>query len=307
MSPLRDALARYVNMRRGFGYKLRKQEPLLMDFVAFMEARTATIITNKLVLEWTTRTAGPVSWPTRLATVRSFARHLSCTEPRTQIPPTGILAKPQRRAPHIYTEQELDRLLEAMLALPPAKRLRRWTYYCLFGLLSVTGLRISEALGLKRDDVDLEAGILTIRETKFGKSRFVPIHPTTNAVLTDYSARRDARQCRCTGPYFFTGEHGGALHYQNVHLVFCDLSRQLGLRPPTGGDAPRIHDLRHSYAVGTLLRWYRAGEDVERLLPVLSTYLGHSHTRDTYWYLSACPELMEHAARRLETRWEGVS
>jgi integrase len=307
MSPLRDALAGYVNMRRGFGYKLRTQEYLLMDFVAFMEARAATIVTNKLVLDWTTCTARPVTWPTRLSTVRSFARHLSCTEPRTQIPPTGILAKPQRRAPYIYTEQEIARLLRAMLALPPAQRLRRWTYYCLFGLLSVTGLRISEALKLKRDDVDLEAGILTIRETKFGKSRFVPIHPSTITVLTDYAARRDARQSRSTSPYFFTGERGGPLHHQNVYVVFCQLSRQLGLRTSAGGSAPRIHDLRHSYAVTTLLRWYRAGEDVERLLPILSTYLGHSHTRDTYWYLSACPELMEHAARRLETRWEGVS
>ena len=194
MSPLRDALASYVTMRRGFGYKLRTQEYLLISFVAFMEARNAIIVTNKLALDWTTCTARPVTWPTRLSAVRSFARHLSCTEPRTQIPPTGILGKPQRRAPHIYTQQELDRLLEAMLELPPAKRLRRWSYYCLFGLLSVTGLRISEALTLKRDDVDLEEGILTIRETKFGKSRFVPIHPSTITVLTDYAARRDARQ-----------------------------------------------------------------------------------------------------------------
>lgn len=306
MSPLRDAVDRYVSMRRGFGYKLKDEERWLIDLVAFMEAQGTSVITNKLALDWVTRAAGPPSWPNRLAAVRGFARHLSFAEPRTEIPPTGILAQPRRPPPHIYSEQEIASLLGAMLGLAPAQGLRRWTYYSLFGLLAVTGLRIGEALRLKRDDVDLDAAILIIRDTKFGKSRLVPIHPTTVAALVDYAGRRDARHSRCHAAYFFTGEHGGPLHHQNIHLVFCALSRQIGLRHPDA-DGPRIHDLRHRFAVCTLLRWYRSGDDVERLLPVLSTWLGHTHTRDTYWYLSACPELMEHAAQRLEARWEAAS
>lgn len=307
MSPLREALDRYVNMQRGFGYKFISTEHLLIDFVAFMDAQGEAIITSKLALDWATGVAGRASWPSRLGAVRGFARHLSCTEPRTEIPPGGIVRAMPRPSPHIYTELEICSLLDAMLALQPVTRLRRWTYYYLFGLLAVTGMRIGEAFRLKRNDVDLDTGILTIRETKFGKSRIVPIAPSTVAALNDYVTRRDARRCRAASVHFFTGEHGGPLYHQNIHLAFCAVSRQIGLRPEPGGGGPRIHDLRHSYAVNTLLRWYRAGEDVERLLPVLSTYLGHSHTRDTYWYLSACPELMEHAAHRLETRWEGVS
>ena len=308
MSPLRDALDRYITMRRGFGYKLRCEAYLLARFVAYMEQQGATIITTRLALDWATSEARPPTWPERLSAVRTFARHLSSTEPRTQIPPTDMLAARQRRTPHIYTDQEIGSLLDAMLAVRSAKGLHRWTYYCIFGLLAVTGLRIGEALRLKRDDADLEAGLLTIRDTKFGKSRLVPIHSTTVAILTDYMKRRDALFPTPISPTFFVGEQGRALNHSAIHLVFRTVARQMGLRRP--GDAyrgPRIHDLRHSYAVATLLRWYRAGDDVEQRLPVLSTYLGHSHTSSSYWYLSACPELMEHAARRLDARWEQAS
>ena len=306
MSALRDALERYISLQRGLGYKLRTQKRLLTDFVAYMEQQGATIITNKLALDWATGGAGPPSWPSRLGAVRRFARHLSSSEPRTEIPPTGLVRSAPRRRPYIYTEQEIGSLLDALMALPPAQHLRRWTYYCIFGLITVTGLRVGEALRLKRHDADLDAGILTIRESKFGKSRLVPIHPTTIAVLADYARRRDAERSRSASAYFFTGEHGGHLHYQNIHLVFCRLSRQIGLRHPDADRGPRIHDLRHRFAVFTLLRWYRSGEEIERLLPLLSTWLGHTHTRDTYWYLSACPELMVHAVQRLEARWEAV-
>ena len=307
MSPLYDALERYITMRRGFGYKFKCEAYLLARFVAHMERQGATIITSKLALDWATKEAGPSTWPSRLSAVRGFARHLSSTEPRTQIPPWGILPPRQRRTPYLYTDQEIGNLLDAMLAVHSAKGLHRWTFYCVFGLLAVTGLRVGEALRLKRDDVDLDAGVLTIRDSKFGKSRAVPIHSTTVSVLTDYARRRDAQCLAPTSPTFFIGEQGRRLNYEAIYLVFCTVSREIGLRHP--GDAyrgPRIHDLRHSYAVATLLRWYRAGEDVEQRLPVLSTYLGHSHTSCTYWYLSACPELMEHAARRLEARWEAL-
>lgn len=219
-----------------------------------------------------------------------------------------MLAARRRRTPHIHTDQEIGSLPDAMLAVRSAKDLHRWTYYCIFGLLAVTGLRIDEALRLTQEAVDLGAGLLTIRDTKFGMSRLVPIHSATVAVLTDYAKRRDALFPAPISPIFFVGEQGRALKHSTIHLIFGNVARQIGLRHPCDAyHGPRIHDLRHSYAVATLLRWYRAGDDVEQRLPILSTYLGHSHTSCTYWYLSACPELMEHAARRLDARWEQVS
>ncbi|NGO55407.1 tyrosine-type recombinase/integrase, partial [Allomesorhizobium camelthorni] len=192
----------------------------------------------------------------------------------------------------------------AMMSLPPTTGLRRWTYHCCIGLLAVAGLRLGEAIRLRRGDVDLEEGVLTIHHSKFGKSRIVPVHATTVTVLGEYAERRDASSERRGSEFFLVGEHGGRLHKQNIQLVFIKSLRQIGLRGPAGSGGPRIHGLRHTYAVRALLHWYRAGEDVERLLPVLSTYLGHTHTRDTYWYLTACPELMSHAVMRLESRWE---
>ena len=195
-------------------------------------------------------------------------------------------------------------MLAAALALPPERGLRRWTYHCLFGLLAVSGLRISEALALRRDDTDLERGILTIRGTKFGKSRLVTIHSSTQQVLQDYSRRRDLHLVHPHSPCFLVAERGGQLLPQYVYPVFLKLSRQTGLRAETARTGPRLHDFRHRFAVATLLDWYRSGIDVDSLMPVLSTYLGHTCIRDTYWYLSACPELMGYATRRLERRWE---
>lgn len=216
MSALRDALERYITMRRRLGYKLRCEALLLRRFVAYMEQKSATIITTRLALDWATGEARSPTWPGRLSAVRVFARYLSSTEPRTQIPPTDILAATQRRVPHIYTDQEIDDLLDAMLAVRSAKSLNRWTYYCIFGLLAATGLRIGEALRLTHGDVDLGVGLLTIRDTKFGKSRLVPIHSTTAAVLTDYARRRDALFSRPISPTFFVGEQGHAVEYSTA-------------------------------------------------------------------------------------------
>jgi integrase len=295
-------------MRRGLGFKFQHQERRLTQFVAFMEEREASIITRPLALEWATLPPDRhSSWALRLTDVRGFARHMASIELRTEVPASGMLPSLHRAKPYIYTDDEVRRLLAAALALPPADGLRRWTYRCLFGLLAVTGLRISEALRLQREDVDLQQGILVIRGTKFGKSRLVPVHPTTRNVLVDYAARRDEVRARQTGTYFFVAERGGQLLIQYVHAVFWRLSRQIGLRGPTDHTGPRLHDFRHRFAVETLLRGYRSGEDVELRLPVLSTYLGHSCVRDTYWYLSACPELMEHAAKRLDAHWGAAS
>jgi integrase len=307
MSQLRTALERYVDMRQGLGYKYVGPARRLSDFVSFMHARGAETITTELAMAWVTKVGKQPTWAIRLTDVRCFAQHLAHFDPATEVPPADAVPIPRRVKPYIYSDAEIEALLAAALALPPADALRRWTYYCLFGLIAVAGLRHSEALNLCRDDVDLDQGVLTIRRSKFGKSRLVPLHATTVAILRDYSARRDAHLAQPRSPYFFVAEQGGRLLHQYVHRVFWQLSRQIGLRQKGQRHGPRIHDLRHRVAVKTLLRWYRAGEDVERQLPVLSTFLGHVGVRDTYWYLSAAPELMDHAARRLNKRWEARS
>lgn len=307
MSPLRQALTRYLLMRRGFGYRYNTEGRWLDDFVGFMDAAQATVITRKLAMTWITQSRR-TSWPNRLSAVRGFARHLSNLEPCTETPPAGIFPSHKRPHPYIYTEAEVERVLEATLHWGLAKGINRQTYHCLFGLLAATGMRIGEAIGLGRGDVDLEVGILTLRETKGGKERLVPLHPTTTQALADYAARRDDyRACR-KNPWFFVLRQGQRLRPQYPQRIFIGVLRRIGLRDPephTRG--PRLHDFRHSFAVNTILRWYRAGEDVERLLPTLTTYLGHSKIRDTYWYLSACPELMEQAVLRVEARWGTVS
>ena len=305
MNTLKSALQDYLSMRRGFGFKFQTQEKRLTSFVRFMEERGATVVTNKLALEWATKSPERCpSWGLRLTDVRGFARYLSILDSRTEVPPTQILPGPSRAKPYLYTEKEITRLLTAALELRPKGGLRRWTCHCLLGLLTVTGLRISEALGLCREDVDLVEGILTVRGSKFGKSRLVPLHPTTRSALESYSKRRDAHICPARSLHFFVAEGGGKLSPLDVYRAFWHLSRKTGLRGPADHTGPRLHDLRHRFAVQTLLGWYRSGQSVELLLPVLSTYLGHTRVRDTYWYLSACPELMGQVARRLEKRWE---
>lgn len=172
MTNLRAALDKYLSMRKGFGYKYEHQTRRLADFVAFMEKRKARIITPKLAMEWATLPPDHhASWALRLSDVRGFARHDANFDPRMEVPPVGMLPGWKRAKPYVYSDAEIDALLTAALALPPASGLRRWTYHILFGLIAVTGMRISEAMGLERDDVDLDAGVLTVRLTKFGKSR----------------------------------------------------------------------------------------------------------------------------------------
>jgi integrase len=308
MIDLRSLLERYLTMRKGLGYKYERQTRQLADFVVFMEKHKATTITTKLAMEWATMTPDRhASWAIRLSDVRGFARHVASFDLRTEVPPVHILPGYKRAKPYVYSDAEIDALLTAALALPPEDGLNRWTYYTLFGLIAVTGMRLGEAMGLERDDVDLDAGVLTVRLTKFGKSRLVPLHLTTCAALRGYAARRDAHLGPRCGPTFFVNKHGGRLLAESVHHVFWRLSREIGLRLHGDRTGPRVHDFRHRFAIKTLLDWYRAGKDVEQQLPVLSTYLGHSRVRDTYWYLSAFPGLMQEAARRLDRRWEARS
>lgn len=313
MNTLREALHDYLELRRGLGFKLHDAGLQLPRFVSFMEQRQAEHITARLALEWAQQSATvlPSEWARRLSFVRGFARYRSATDPATEIAPAGLLPHRARRArPYLYTEQEITRLLSAALELPAAKpstSLRPRMYHCLFGLLSVTGLRISEALHLHVGDVDLAEAVLTIRGAKLGKDRLVPIHATTCAVLADYLRQREHRFGTRDSSYVFVSNRGNRLDGGDVHRTFYVLSRQTGLRGLHDSHGPRLHDLRHRFAVQTLLHWYASGEDAARRLPVLSTYLGHVHIADTYWYLSAWPELMAQAMTRLERRWGGAS
>jgi len=308
MSTLREAIKNYLELRRSLGFKLRKEGIYLSKFASFMEAKNTTHITTQLALEWAQQnpSSQPPTWAQRLGFVRSFTRYHIATDPQTEIPPPGLLPfSPHRARPYLYSEEEIAHLLRCALGLHPIDGLRPWTFYCLLGLLSVTGLRIGEAIRLQLEDVNLQDGLLVIRGTKFGKSRLVPIHRTTQEVLAEYLVRRErCLAARNVSQFFFINSHGHHLDIGDIHRIFYKLSRQTGLRGATASHGPRLHDFRHRFAVQTLLRWYRSGEDAERHLPVLSTYLGHVHVADTYWYLSACPELMAQAVARLETHWE---
>jgi len=309
MNTLRESVQDYLAMRRSLGFKLHDAGIGLQEFVAFMEQRHASYITTSLALKWAQKpTLQPTEWARRLSFVRGFARYRSAIDPQTQVPPNRLLPyRPHRAKPYLYISEEIEHLLQAALNLSSAATLRPWTYHGLLGLLSVSGLRISEALNLKVADIDLNEGVLTIRGAKFGKSRLVPLHYSTQQVLADYLSRREHFLAGRSASYVFITGRGNRLDGGDVRRTFYALSRQIGLRAPTASHGPRLHDFRHRFAVETLLQWYRRGEDVEQRLPLLSTYLGHVHPSDTYWYLSLCPELMGLSVKLLEQHWENVS
>ena len=310
MNTLTEAIEDYVRLRRDLGFKLTQTERLLHDFASFMENQEAPFITIERALEWASRPvhAHPAYWAKRLSAIRLFARYRSATDSRTEVPPKGLLPyQPRRAKPYLYTEEDIDRLMKAAAALPPPNGLRGRSYCCLLGLLTVTGLRIGEALALKREDVDLQEGVLTIHSAKFGKSRLVPLHPSTQQALLAYARQRDRHLGRATLGHFFISAHTKPLNASAVHQTFRFLCRQIGLHGFAGCDEPQLHHFRHRFATETLLRWYRSTENVEQRLPILSTFLGHARVSDTYWYLSARPELMEQAKRHLEHRWEETS
>jgi integrase/recombinase XerD len=311
MNTLRQAVQEYLSLRRDLGFKLHDAGKALLDFVSFMEQHRVPYITQALALAWAQQPlhVQPAQWAQRLSFVRGFARHRSATDPRTQIPPPGLLPfRPKRARPYLYSDDEIRSLLRAALNMPcryERSELRPWTYQCLFGLLSVTGLRLGEARNLELQDVDLNAAVLTIRGTKFGKSRLVPLHVSTCEVLADYIARRQRHwAARPVSSYLFVSEWGNRLDSGEIHRTFYALSRQIGLRGVADSHGPRLHDMRHRFATNTLVNWYRSNQDPERRLPILSAYLGHVHVADTQWYLSGSPELMREAMRRLERRWE---
>jgi site-specific recombinase XerD len=245
----------------------------------------------------------PSRWATRLAIVRQFAEYFRTIDPRTEIPPRDLLPGTYRRKPpYLYDNDEIHQLVQAAWAMRSPTGLRAWTYATLLGLLTVTGLRITEALALDRRDVDLRDGVLAIHRTKCRKERLVPVHETTRRALLRYARVRDGVHPRRKTEAFLVSEDGRRLNHCSVREIFVRLSRRIGIRTRVGrfGHGPRLHDLRHRLAVNTLVRWYRSGVDVERRLPVLSTYLGHTKVSDTYWYLEAIPELLRLALARVE-------
>lgn len=305
MNTLCQALEDYLALRQAMGFQVRDARSQLRRFVEFLEQQEATYITHELALQWATEScaAHPAERSRRLSFVRGFARYRSATDPRTQIPPAGLLPyQPQRASPYLYSDAEIGQLLQAAAQLSSPTGLRAQTTVAAFGLLAVTGMRVGELVGLDDPDVDLTLGHLTIRCGKFGKSRLLPLHPTTQDALRRYVTERDRHYPIPQSPSFLVSEQGLRLTQWTLRRTFVALSHQIGLRGPADSHGPRLHDFRHRFAIEVLLRWYREGVDIEHHLPELSTYLGHVKVSDTYWYLSATPELLQLALNRLELK-----
>ena len=304
MSGLRQILDSYLATRHAMGYKLQHAGRRLLQFVGFLETQESSFITTKLALEWARQPAEvtPKWWAKRLGLVRQFAKHAHAFDPRTEIPPCDLIPYPRHRPePYIYSNDDIQKLLAVARSRPDP--MTAATFVTLLSLLAVTGMRVSEAIKLDRRDLDGNEGILTVRATKFGKSRELPLHPSTMEALKAYARTRDRLLPLQRSSSFFLSRVGKPLIYNNVHLRFHCLIDQAGLagRPPR---RPRIHDLRHSFAVRTLINWYRAGVEVEPRLPLLSTYLGHINPTMTYWYLTAVPELLALVNERAERAHE---
>ena len=299
MTALSQAVEDYLTVRRTLGYKLVDHGMLLPDFVAYLEAAGASTVTTELAVAWATQPTGttPAWWGRRLAVVRGFARHLKAFDPDTEIPSPDLLPYRCRRvSPYLYSEADIAALMAAARAL--RSPLRAATYETLIGLIATTGMRSGEAVRLDRDDIDWDEGVLTVWYSKFHKSRALPVHSSTLDALERYDRIRDEYVARPKAPSFFVSTAGTRLNNDD-DKTFRGLVRHVGL-VSSSGRRPRLHDLRHTFAVRTLLGWYRAGVDVEAHMPLLSTYLGHSGPENTFWYLSAVPELLFLASERLE-------
>jgi integrase/recombinase XerD len=301
MIDLRAALHDYLRIRRQLGFELKHAGRLLEDYVRFMERAGARHITSELAVAWAKlpQDAHPHRWRQRLGIARAFARYVATIDPSSEVPAENLLPAARRRVPpYIYSEAEIRALMAAARALKPP--LRAATFETLIGLMATTGLRLGEALGLDRQDVDLEAGALHVRAAKQSKQREVPLHPTTTQALRSYARLRDRYWPEPNMPAFFVSQQSRPLTHSSVHFTFPKLIREVGLEGAGQRTRPRPHDLRHAFAVRTLLGWYRQDAEVERELPLLSTYLGHVQPVSTYWYLEAAPELLELVGRRLD-------
>lgn len=301
---LRGRLAPYLALRRALGSAMRPEEPLLRDFIAFVEARGSEApVHAHMAVDWATSTAarcGLGGQTRRLSVARAFLAYLRAGDPTVDVPPPGVLRKPPRPKPHIFSAAEIAALIAAARALGSGDALRPHTLATLIGLLASTGLRPGEAVRLRVADVALETDPpqLTIRLTKFRKSRLVPLHPTTAAALRDYAAHRTRLGYDRLCDHFFVSEQGTPLNYHVTARTFVALARRLHLRGPIGTRGASLHHLRHTFAVERLVAWYREGVDVRAHLPALAVYLGHARPDDTYWYLTATPQLLDGAAER---------
>lgn len=305
MSALRQMVDDYLAVRRSLGHQLRFVGLWLIDFASFMEDSGNSIITTDLALSWANAASTPRQAANRLAALCPFAEFVRTLEPRTEVPSPDILpCHRQRPTPYIYSEEDVRALMEATRSLHGA--LRPLTYRTLIGLLATTGMRIGEARALDRADFDDHEGGLLIRRGKFGKSREVLLHPTTTSALLGYAEKRNRVFRRPQSDAFFISEASTRLQRCDVAVTWVSLVARVGLadRKPR---RPRVHDLRHSFAVRTLVDWYRKGLDVQAMLPRLSTYLGHVKPSSTYWYLTAIPELVGLAAERLDRVQRGRS
>lgn len=297
---LRQAVTGYLQVRRALGYKMARPEKLLAQFVSYLEQAGAVTVTTERALAWSVMPGGDPAWHAyRLTVVRGFATWLATIDPGAQVPPAQLIPSRKLRAtPYLYADEEITALIAAAgsLRFP----LRTATYQTLVGLLAVTGMRVGEAIRLDRDDIDLDAGVLTIREAKHGKSRLIPLHDTTVQALRGYLQIRDRLLARPGTDAVFISLAGTRLLYCNVHATWKRLAASAGLQPRSAACRPRIHDLRHSFTVRSLLDAYQAGRDGQATLALLATWLGHVDPAATYWYLTASPELMAAVGHRLE-------
>ena len=300
-----DRVEEYLAYRRTMGYQLRIEGRLLRSFARYAdESGHRGPPSTEIALRWARlpERATRRYQARRLGLVRGLAVYLAPREPGTEVPPRGLLGSSRsRRTAFIFSEADIGALIGAARSLPPADGLRPRTYAALVGLLSCTGLRINEAITLEARDTDLEAGVLTVRRTKFHKSRLVPLHPSATASLRDYAAARDRHRPAPRDTTFFLSDAGRRLPYGTVRHTFHGLLKRAMPGAPSAGRArPRLHDLRHTFACRRLLAWYRDGADIDRVIDSLSTYLGHAKVTDTYWYLTGVPELLAVAGRRFE-------
>lgn len=304
MSGLRAHVDDYLRLRRALGFKLKEDGHLLGQLIAHAEAAGATTVTTELAIGWARLPEGvhPNQWAKRLRIARGFASYLHTIDPTTEIPPPDVFPVCRQRAtPYLFSQQDICRLLgEARRLRHP---LRAASYEALFGLLAVSGMRIGEAVALGRDDVDLEAGLITIRKAKLDRARLVPLHPTATEALRRYASERDRLCPTPRSRAFFLSSAGTPVHANGLRQTFREITTRIGVR--TEAVHPRIHDLRHRFAVQTLIDWQRSGIKIDEHIVTLSTYLGHVSPADTYWYLSASPELMALTAERLHDRFGG--
>jgi integrase/recombinase XerD len=306
MTPLTVRLKQYIAMRRSLGYDLSFAERVLRKFCEFADREHVDHITVDLFLRWKKHygSADSYTWSRRLSMLRVFAGWLQGFDPRTEVPPPGLIpSRPRRARPYIYTDDEIAGIVAEAARLPSSYGLRGWTCATLFGLIAVTGLRVNEALHLGGEDVDLKEGVLTIRHAKNRKSRFVPITPCATERLVVYRAERN-RILGTDRSAFFRLENGERPTDCCARSNFALVCQRIGLRQPQPfhkhGHGPRIHDLRHTFAVHTIMDWYRRDLDPDREMLKLSTYLGHTKPEFTYWYIEAIPELLQLACERAE-------